>query len=51
MSEIVPKVFAIARDLKPKLEARGELMRKNVEASLTPAQRKMVEEHNKNKNP
>ena len=51
MSEIVPKVFAIARDLKPKMEARGELMRKNVEASLTPAQRKMVEEHNKNKNP
>ena len=50
-SEIVPKVFAIARDLKPKMEARGELMRKNVEASLTPAQRKMVEEHNKNKNP
>ena len=50
-SEIVPKVFAIARDLKPKMEARGELMRKNVVASLTPAQRKMVEEHNKNKNP
>ena len=44
-SEIVPKIMAIAADLKPKMLARGEAMKERLEASLTAEQKKELADY------